>query len=119
MSNTRPIYQAYMKEIIAHSTIRRAILEEISEIRDQVSPGGWITLSHPTQQSILEGVVPESWLRHAWPTTKRNLFGFINELCRRLKHLLSWEQVPREIDLSTFYYPERLLLAIRQEFAQT
>lgn len=76
-----------------------------------------MTLPHPAVESILEDVVPESWLRYAWPTTKRHLFGFINELCRRLQHLLSWEQVQRNIDLSTLYHPERLLLAIRQEFA--
>jgi hypothetical protein len=107
-----------MREVIAHSTIRRTILDEINEIRSLVSPGGWVSLPHPTIQSILDGVVPASWLRDAWPTTRRNLLSFVGEICRRLQHLLSWEEVPKIIDLSTFSDPARLLLAIRQEFAQ-
>jgi len=103
MSNTRPIHKVYVQEMIAHSTIRRAILDEIIEIRAQQFPGACIALPHQSAQSILEGVVPETWLRHAWPTSKRNLFGFVNELSRRLQHLLSWEKVPTVIDLSTFF----------------
>jgi len=117
-----PFQHVFIQECEALNVLLKEMRQSLQELT--LAFAGELIMSthiHSLVKALDAGMVPDSWLRLAWPST-RSLTLWLSDLSNRIVQLTSWTANPTEIPrvtwLSGLVYPTAFLTALKQTRSQ-